>query len=131
MFVQLQKEFLGKKPGERIDVDKEHAEKLIELGVAGPVTDDVITPAVSKALEGAFAKFTQALDGVIEQSLKQFANAQTLAKKHAVPAIFGEGGEGDKNHNFADWLLAVRRNDAKYWPRSTARSRPRRKARPP
>jgi hypothetical protein len=110
MFVQLQKEFLGKKPGERIDVDKEHAEKLIELGVAGPVTDDLITPAVSKALEGAFAKFTQALDGVIEQSLKQFANAQTLAKKHAVPAIFGdmgEGGEGDKKHNFADWLLAV------------------------
>jgi len=75
MFVQLQKDFLGKKPGERIDVDKEHAEKLIELGVATVVSDDLITPAVSKALEGAFGKFTQALDGIIDQSLKQFANA--------------------------------------------------------
>jgi HK97 family phage major capsid protein len=114
MFVQLQKEFLGKKPGERIDVDKEHAEKLIELGVASPVTDDLITPAVSKAIEGAFGKFTEALNGVIDSSLKQFANAQTFPKKHAIPAIFGDGGEGDKNHNFADWLLAVRRNDSKY-----------------
>ncbi len=114
MFIQLLKDFLGKKPGERIDVDKEHADKLIELGVATPVTDDLITPAVSKAIEGAFSKFTTALDGVIEQSLKQFANAQGQARKHAVPAIFGDGGDGDKNHNFADWLLAVRRNDAKY-----------------
>jgi HK97 family phage major capsid protein len=114
MFIQLLKDFLGKKPGERIDVDKEHAEKLIELGVATPVTDDLITPAVSKAIEGAFSKFTTALDGVIEQSLKQFANAQGQARKHAIPAIFGDQGEGDKNHNFADWLLAVRRNDAKY-----------------
>jgi HK97 family phage major capsid protein len=114
MFIQLLKDFLGKKPGERIDVDKDHAEKLIELGVATPVTDDLITPAVSKAIEGAFSKFTTALDGVIEQSLKQFANAQTQARKHAIPAIFGDGGDGDKSHNFADWLLAVRRNDAKY-----------------
>jgi hypothetical protein len=34
MFVQRQKDFVGKKPGERIDVDKEHAEKFIELVVA-------------------------------------------------------------------------------------------------
>jgi HK97 family phage major capsid protein len=95
-------------------VEKSHADTLIEKGVATAVTDDLITPAVSKALEGAFAKFTQALDGIIDQSLKQFANAQTQAKKHAVPAIFGDGAEGDKTHNFADWLLAVRRGDSKY-----------------
>ena len=34
MFVQLQKDCHAKKPGKRIDVDKEHAEKFIELGVA-------------------------------------------------------------------------------------------------
>src|SRR5438874_4092097 len=104
MFVQLQKAFLGKQPGERIDVDQEHAEKLIDLGVAVAVTDDLITPAVSKALEGAFRKFTAGLDGIIDQSLKQFANAQGQARKHAVPAIFGEGGDGDKSHSFGDWL---------------------------
>jgi HK97 family phage major capsid protein len=113
MFVQLQKEFLGKKPGERIDVDKEHADKLIELGVATAVTDDVITPAVSRAIEGAFGKFTEALNGIVDQSLKQFARVQTHSRKNAMPAIFGPQGEGEKNHNFGDWLLCVRRNDAR------------------
>jgi len=114
MFVQLTQDFLGRKAGEPIDVEKAHADTLVEKGVATVVTDDLITPAVSKALEGAFAKFTQAFDGIIDQSLKQLANAQTQAKKHAIPAIFGDGGEGDKTHNFADWLLAVRRGDSKY-----------------
>src|SRR5207253_3221559 len=116
MFVQLQKAFLGKQPGERIDVDQEHAEKLIDLGVAAAVTDDLITPAVSKALEGAFKKFSAGLDSMIDQSLKQFANAQGQARKHAVPAIFGpdDVGNGDPHHSFGDWLLAVRRGDSKY-----------------
>jgi HK97 family phage major capsid protein len=113
MFVQLQKDFLGKKPGERIDLDKEHADKLVEMGVATVVTDDLITPAVSRALESAFGKFTQALDGIVNESLKQFATVQSHSRKNAVPAIFGAGNEGDKNHNFADWLLCVRHGNAK------------------
>jgi hypothetical protein len=46
MFVQLQKEFLGRKPGERIDVSESDANALIAQQLATPVTDDLITPAV-------------------------------------------------------------------------------------
>jgi HK97 family phage major capsid protein len=113
MFVQLQKEFVGKKPGERIDVGEQEASLLITSGIAAPVTDDLITPAVSRALEGAFSKFTQALDGIVDQSLKQFASAQAHSRKNANPAIFGNSEKGDKNHTFGDWLICVRRGDAK------------------
>ena len=114
MFVQIAKEHLGKKLGERIDVDEETGKGLITAGLATPVTDDLITPAVSKALEGAFSKFTGALDGIVDASLKQFANAQTLSGKNSNPAIFGNGSGGkggDKNHTFGDWLIAVRQNN--------------------
>jgi HK97 family phage major capsid protein len=114
MFVQLTKDFLGRKAGERIDLAESDAQGLIQQGLAGAVTDDLITPAVSRALEGAFGKFTQALDGVITASLKQFAAAQALSRKSAVPAIFGEGGAGDPKKTFGDFLLAVARGDAKY-----------------
>src|SRR5262249_41062105 len=57
-----------------------------------------ITPAVSKALESAFTKFTLSLDGIIYASLKAFADARGQAKKHAVPLIFGEGGTGVRSH---------------------------------
>src|SRR5438552_1071220 len=108
MFVQLTKEFLGRKAGERIDVSEADAKSLIDQAVASPVSDDPITPAVSKALEGAFGKFTQALDGIVQESLKQFATSQTHARKNAVPAIFGKHGDGDPKKSFGDWLLAVR-----------------------
>jgi hypothetical protein len=53
--VQLQKEFLGRKPGERIDVSESDANALIALQLATPVTDDLITPAVQRAMEQAFS----------------------------------------------------------------------------
>ncbi|HJT75718.1 MAG TPA: phage major capsid protein [Gemmataceae bacterium] len=107
MFVQLAKEFMGKKAGERIDVAEADAQHLIGQGLAVPVADDVITPAVSKALESAFGKFTQSLDTVIAEGLKTFQNAQGQARRHAVPAIFGAGGEGDVRHNFGDFCLSI------------------------
>jgi hypothetical protein len=55
MFVQLLKEFLGRKPGERIDVSESDANALIAQQLANPVTDDIITPAVQKAMETEFA----------------------------------------------------------------------------
>ena len=38
MFVQLQKEFLGRKPGERIDVSESDANALTAQQLATPVT---------------------------------------------------------------------------------------------
>ena len=36
------------------------------------------------------------------------------ARRHAVPAIFGSGGDGDPRKSFGDWCLAVARNDRSY-----------------
>jgi hypothetical protein len=79
-FVQFTKAFLGKPAGERVDVSEENAKSLIAQQLAVPVMDDLITPAVSKALESAFTKFTQSLDGIINSSLKAFADAGAQAK---------------------------------------------------
>jgi HK97 family phage major capsid protein len=114
MFVQRRKDFLGRKPGERIDVSESDANALIAQQLATPVTDDLITPAVQKAMEQAFAGFQKGLDAVINTALKQFADAQTQARRHAVPAIFGPGGEGDPDgKTFGDWLLTVARAGAR------------------
>jgi len=57
MFVQLLKEFMGRKIGERIDVSETDANALVAQQIAHPVTDDIITPAVQKAMEQAFSGF--------------------------------------------------------------------------
>jgi HK97 family phage major capsid protein len=108
MFVQLQKEFLGRKPGERIDVSESDANALIAQQLATPVTDDLITPAVQRAMEQAFSGFQKGLDAVINAALKQFADAQQKSRKNAVPALFGPDGDGDPHgKTFGDWLLNV------------------------
>ncbi len=59
-------------------------------------------------MEQAFAGFQKGLDAVINTALKQFQDAQSQARRHAVPAIFGQGGEGDpKGKTFGDWLVNV------------------------
>jgi HK97 family phage major capsid protein len=76
--------------------------------LAQPVTDDLITPAVQKAMETAFHGFQKGLDAVITEALKSFQNAQSQARRHAVPAIFGPGGDGDPHgKSFGDWLVQV------------------------
>jgi HK97 family phage major capsid protein len=107
MFVQLTKEFMGHKAGERIDVSEQDAAALVKEQIASPVSDDLITPAVQKAMEQAFQGFQKGLDAVIHSALKQFQDAQAQARRHATPAIFGPNGEGDPKKNFGDWLVQV------------------------
>jgi HK97 family phage major capsid protein len=113
MFVQLKKDFLGNPAGKRIDVSDSDAQHLIGQGVAETVTDDLITPAVSRALEGAFTKFTQSLDGIVNASLRAFADAQAQARRNAVPAIFGREGDGNPQHNFGDFCLCIAQKNHK------------------
>lgn len=113
MFVQLTKDFLGRKAGERIDVSEGDGGTLVAQGVATAVTDDVLTPAVSKAVEGAFARFSAALDGMLETSLRQVAAAQGRSRKHAAPILFGPEGGDPRGKSFGDWLLCVRRGDTR------------------
>ena len=114
MFVELTQEYLGNAAGKRIDVDEKDAQRLINHGQARAVTDHLLTPAVSQALEGAFQKFSQSLDGIVNASLKQFADAQKRSVKNAVPLLFGSEGEGDPKRCFGDFCLAVTRNDRGY-----------------
>jgi HK97 family phage major capsid protein len=114
MFVQLLKEFLGRKPGERIDVSDSDAHALFAQGLAAPVSDDPITPAVQKAMEQAFAGFQKGLDAVIQSALSQFQDAQSQSRRLAIPALFGPGGQGDPHgKSFGDWLVAVARAGSK------------------
>src|SRR5438552_2625749 len=79
MFVQLTKDFLGKKAGERIDVHDADGQQMIQSGSAVAVPDDPLAPAVSRALEGALAKYSQNLDAAVNQALKAYADAQKQA----------------------------------------------------
>src|SRR5579875_1841390 len=114
MFIELLTDFLGKKAGERIHVAEAEARQLIAGGIAKAVSDDPIAPLVTKAMESALSGFTRGLDTIVNETLKQFSQAQSMARKHAVPAIFGAGGNGDPRKSFGDWLLACARNDARY-----------------
>jgi hypothetical protein len=114
MFVELLKDFLGKKAGERLSVSAEEGQQLIASGVARAVTDDPLTPLISRGLETALDGFTRGLDAIITRTLEQIATAQTQARKHAVPALFGPCGEGDPRKSFGDWCLAVARKDTAY-----------------
>jgi hypothetical protein len=68
----------------------------------------IMSPAVQKAMEQAVASFQKGLAAVINTALKHFADARTQARRHAVPAIFGPGGDGDADgKTFGNWLLTV------------------------
>jgi HK97 family phage major capsid protein len=114
MFVQLKKAFLGRQPGERIDVSEADARHLTEQDIAEPLRDDPLGPVVARSVEQMTARLTQSLDAIITHTLKQFADAQSQARKHSVPALFGDGKDGDPRKSFGDWCLAVARNDSKY-----------------
>lgn len=73
MFVQLLKDFMGRKAGERIHVGDE-GHTLIAQHLVQPVTDALLTPGISRPLESAFGKFTKALNAVTETSLNGFAD---------------------------------------------------------
>jgi HK97 family phage major capsid protein len=115
MFIELKKPFLGRAAGERLDVAEADGRQLIQQQVAVAVGDDLIGPAVTKALDAALARYAQNLDSAVNQSLRAFADARGQARKHAVPAIFGPGGDGDpRGKTFGDWALAVARGDRAY-----------------
>src|SRR5437763_8363744 len=113
MFVQLTREFLGKPPGERIDVSETDARHLIEQGAATAVENDPIGPAVGRAFEQAMGRFTESLTRAVDGALKQVADVQGRSRRNAAPLIFGENGKGDVKRSFGDWLLCVRKGDQK------------------
>jgi HK97 family phage major capsid protein len=114
MFVQLTKDLLGRKAGDRLAVADADGQQLLRSGAAVAVADDPVDAAVQRALDAALGRYSQGLDAALNQALKAVADAQGLARKHAVPALFGPDGDGDPRKSFGDWALAVARNDRPY-----------------
>jgi HK97 family phage major capsid protein len=115
VFVQLVKEFMGRPPGEKIDVAEADAAHLIASGAAKAIpADDAVNQLVSRLTTGVADSLTRSMDAVIAATLQKFQDAQSQAKKHAVPAIFGPEGDGDPKKNFGDWACAVARDDRAY-----------------
>jgi HK97 family phage major capsid protein len=110
MFVQLKQEYGGQAAGSRIDVANDDGAQLVRDGVAELVADDPLQPLVAKAL----GRLTEGVQSAINKALTQVADAQSQARRHAVPALFGPGGTGDPQRHFGDWCLAVARGDRAY-----------------
>jgi HK97 family phage major capsid protein len=107
MFVQLKQAYFGKPIGERVDVDEVHAKTLIQAGVAEAVQGNPIGELVEKQVGGMLESLTKSVNDAITETIKNVATVQTKSRKNAVPAIFGEGGEGDPKKNFGDFCLAI------------------------
>jgi HK97 family phage major capsid protein len=105
MFVQLTKDFLGRKAGERIDVSEHDANHLIEQQVAEPLADDPLTPIVNRAIQDGMA-------GAVDLALKRFLENQRKTAGGNMPL----GGIGDSAtddprcgfKNFGEYALAVK-----------------------
>jgi HK97 family phage major capsid protein len=113
-WIELLKDTLGKKQGERLALAEADAAPLVSAGIAKWVEDDPIQAAISRGIGGALDGFTRGLDQIIAATLKQFADAQTKSRKNGLPQIFGEGNSGDSKKSFGDWALAVARGDRNY-----------------
>ena len=106
MFVQLTKEFLGKPAGERIDVADADAEPLIRQGWAQPVQDDLLTPTITRAVQGG-------LDDAIDRALQNWLRKQAAAKPGGrLPfAGLGDAAIDDPRagfKHFGEFALAVK-----------------------
>ena len=104
MLVKLLQPFLGQEAGKVIDVSDTDAKALFEQKLANPAGDDALSPVVAKAMETAMNRVSDSVNLLVESTLKKFQEAQAKSQKSAAPAIFGEGGKGDPNHCFGDWL---------------------------
>ena len=110
-WIELTKDYLGKKAGERLALDEKDAQPLITSGIARAVPDDPLSGAIARGVDSVLAGVTKGLDQLITEVLKKFATAQQLSHKNGQRIIFGDAGQGDTKKSFGDWLLAVARND--------------------
>jgi HK97 family phage major capsid protein len=120
VFIQLTKEFLGNPPGKQIHVADDHGRLLVQQGVAQAVDGDPLAPIVNRSVEQMTQRMTQSLDGVLNQALTKFQDAQAQARRTAIPALFGASadsaaGQGyNPKHCFGDWLVHVLKHDDLY-----------------
>ena len=113
MWITLKQAHFGKPAGERLEIDDKSAQTLIAGGIAEAYDAAAIGQTIDRQFAASMDAFQKSLDERITATLKALAQAQTRSNKNAVPLIFGAQGEGDKNHNFGDWCLAVATKNTK------------------
>lgn len=113
MYVEFLKDFLTHPTGQQIQVADDIGQDLIAKGYAREIPDPT-NGIVDRAVAAAAQRLSQSMDQVITEALKEFQKAQGQARKHAIPALFGEGNTGDPQKNFGDFCLAVARGDTPY-----------------
>jgi HK97 family phage major capsid protein len=104
MFVQLTKDFLGRKAGERIDLSEADADHLIQQGVAEPLADDPLTPLVTRAINEGMA-------GAVDLALKKFLDNQRKTGGRVPFSGVGDSPADDPRcgfKNFGEYALAVK-----------------------
>jgi HK97 family phage major capsid protein len=107
MFIQLKQAYFGRQPGERLDVEEKHSQLLIQQGIAEAIPGDPLGDVINKSVTSLVEGMTRGIDQTIQETLRKIQEAQETARRHAVPALFGEGGSGDVKKNFGDWLVTV------------------------
>jgi HK97 family phage major capsid protein len=103
MFVQLTKELLGKPAGERIDVADADADRLIRQGWAQPIEHDLLTPAVTRAMQSG-------LDDAVDRALHSWLAKQTKPGRTPIAGL-GDSALDDPRagfNHFGEFALAVR-----------------------
>jgi hypothetical protein len=108
VFVTLKKDYLGHKAGATLDIHDEGAARALGAqGIAEALASDPYGPLMAKAVEASVTALSKQLDTISNKTLEVFARAQGKSNKNAIKANFGEGGQGDPQHNFGDFCLAV------------------------
>src|SRR5262245_30358921 len=114
MFVTLKKDYLGHRAGAMLDILEEPVVKsLVEQGIAEATQGDPYGPLMAKAMEATIATLTKNIETVFNEAIRQFGHAQSKSRRNAIPAIFGDGNNGDPKKTFGHFLLAVRNRDVK------------------
>src|SRR5262245_58358164 len=106
MFIQLCKAFLGRQPGERLDVAEADARALIEQQIAVAVEDDPLVPAVQRAFDRALARLGDSLHGSVESALR--THLASPAGDRGLPFPPGRDDHAGGFRNLGEFALAVK-----------------------
>jgi HK97 family phage major capsid protein len=104
VLIKLKADFMGTPAGKIVEAKDDEAQVLIDKGIAEKAGEDALHGIITRASQALTDKVNDSVSRIIDATLKQFLEAQSQAKKFAMPAIFGKGGDGDPARNFGDWL---------------------------
>jgi HK97 family phage major capsid protein len=106
MWIELLKDYLGCKAGQRLDVEEKDAQHLISQSAARALANNPLAEAIEQQLGASMASVMKGLDEAVTSALNRFRDAQAQSRRLARPILFGDK-DGDPDKNFGDWLVNV------------------------